>query len=68
MNILLFAFGMPGIQELLIIAFIMLLLFGGSRLPSLMRNLGSSAREFKKGVAGVDDEADETTKPTKDDE
>jgi sec-independent protein translocase protein TatA len=62
MNTLLFAFGMPGIQELLIIAFIMLLLFGGSRLPSLMRNLGSSAREFKKGVAGVDDEPDEMTK------
>ena len=68
MNTLLFAFGMPGIQELLIIAFIMLLLFGGSRLPSLMRNLGSSAREFKKGVAGVDDEAEENAKPAKDDE
>jgi sec-independent protein translocase protein TatA len=59
MNTLLFAFGMPGIQELLIIAFICLLLFGGARLPSLMRNLGSSAREFKKGVAGVDDDEDD---------
>ena len=63
MNTLLFAFGMPGIQELLIIAFICLLLFGGARLPSLMRNLGSSAREFKKGVQGMDDEEEEAKKP-----
>jgi len=59
MNTLLFGFGMPGIQELLIIAFIMLLLFGGQRLPSLMRNLGSSAREFKKGVQGAEEEEEE---------
>ena len=63
MNTLLFAFGMPGIQELLIIAFICLLLFGGARLPSLMRNLGSSAREFKKGVQGIDEEEEGTKKP-----
>ena len=49
----LFAFiGMPGPMELLIILGIFLLLFG-SRLPSVMRNLGSSAREFKKGVQGA---------------
>ncbi len=69
MNTLLFAFGMPGIQELMIIAFIVLLLFGGARLPSLMRNLGSSAREFKKGVQGMDDEEDDDeTKPAPADE
>jgi sec-independent protein translocase protein TatA len=46
----LFAFiGMPGPMELLIILGIFLLLFG-SRLPSVMRNLGASAREFKKGI------------------
>lgn len=52
----LFAFGMPGPMELLIILAIMLLLFGGARLPSLMRNLGRSAKEFQKGVHGADDE------------
>ena len=59
MTNLLFAFGMPGPMELLIILMIMLLLFGGARLPSLMRNLGASAREFKKGVQGMEEEMDE---------
>ena len=54
----LFAFiGMPGPMELLIIAGIMLLLFGG-RLPGVMRNLGRGVVEFKKGIAGVDDDID----------
>ena len=59
MTNLLFAIGMPGPMELLIILMILLLLFGGARLPSLMRNLGSSAREFKKGVQGMEEEMDE---------
>jgi TatA/E family protein of Tat protein translocase len=46
-----------GIQEMMIVLVICLLLFGSSRLPSLMRSLGSSAREFKKGVQGIDEEA-----------
>jgi len=54
--------GAPGIQELLIILVICLLLFGSSRLPSLMRSLGSSAREFKKGVQGVDEELEDATR------
>lgn len=42
--------GFIGYQELLIIMLIVLVLFGGSRLPSLMRNLGRSATEFKRGM------------------
>ncbi len=52
-----FAFGMPGVQELVIIAIIVLILFG-SRLPSVMRNLGRGVTEFKKGVQGVEDDID----------
>jgi sec-independent protein translocase protein TatA len=62
MNEFLFAIGMPGPFELLIVLFIMLLLFGGAKLPSLMRNLGASAREFKKGVQGMEEDLDEATK------
>jgi sec-independent protein translocase protein TatA len=47
--------GTFSISHLLIIAFIVLLLFG-SRLPGVMRNLGQGVTEFKKGLNGVDDE------------
>lgn len=39
-----------GFWELLIVFGIILLLFGSSRLPSLMRNLGRSVVEFKQGM------------------
>jgi len=42
--------GWIGYQELLILMVVVLILFGGSRLPSLMRNLGRSATEFKRGM------------------
>ncbi len=43
------AFGMPGGMEWLIVLVIALLLFG-KRLPDIMRSLGGSVREFKKGM------------------
>jgi sec-independent protein translocase protein TatA len=50
-----------GGPELLIILVVVLLLFGASKLPSLARSLGASAKEFKKGVEeGVPDD-DETS-------
>lgn len=44
-----------GPYELLIVAGIILLLFG-NRLPSVMRSLGRGVVEFKKGVSGIEDE------------
>jgi len=55
----LFGFTMPGPMELAIILGIMLLLFGGARLPSIMRNIGGSAREFRKGMKEDDVEPGE---------
>jgi sec-independent protein translocase protein TatA len=45
-----------GYQELLLILLIVLILFGAQRLPDLARSLGSSFKEFKKGVSEVKDE------------
>jgi sec-independent protein translocase protein TatA len=40
-----------GGYELLIVAAVFLLLFGGAKLPSLMRNMGRSVNEFKTGMS-----------------
>lgn len=52
-------FGFPGAPELMIVLLIALVLFGGAKLPSLMRNLGRSANEFKRGMADTGDDHDE---------
>ena len=51
-----------GYQELLLILVIVLILFGAQRLPDLARSLGSSVKEFKKGVTELKDEASSTQK------
>jgi len=57
-------FGMPGPWELLIFLGIALLLFGGKRIPELMRSLGQSVVEFKKGVKGIEEEPRPDEKPS----
>jgi sec-independent protein translocase protein TatA len=56
-----FMFGL-GYQELLIVLLIVLVLFGAQRLPELARSLGSSVKEFKKGVHEVKAEDTSTAK------
>ena len=51
-----------GYQELLIILVIVLILFGANRLPELARSLGSSVKEFKKGVNEVKDDTSAAAK------
>lgn len=51
-----------GYQELLLILVIVLILFGAQRLPDLARSLGSSVKEFKKGVTELKDDASPTQK------
>ncbi|HEU4369412.1 MAG TPA: twin-arginine translocase TatA/TatE family subunit [Methylomirabilota bacterium] len=55
-----------GYQELLIILVIVLILFGANRLPELARSLGSSVKEFKKGVNEI--KAEDPTAPRKEEE
>ncbi len=58
MNKLLFIGGL-GLQEILVIALVILLFFGGKKIPELMRGLGRGVRSFKEGMNGVEDKADD---------
>lgn len=51
-----------GTNEMLICAAVVLLLFGGAKLPQLARGLGEGIREFKKSVGG-EDSANKATSP-----
>ncbi len=47
-------FGLGG-QEILLIALVVLLLFGGAKIPELMRGLGKGVKSFKDGMKEMDD-------------
>ena len=44
-----------GFWEILLIVLVILLLFGGRRIPELMRGIGKGINNFKKGVKGEED-------------
>lgn len=48
--------GNLGAGELIVIAFVVLLLFGGRKIPELMKGLGKGVRSFKDGMNDVADE------------
>ncbi len=45
---------MLGMQEILLIALIILLLFGGKKIPELMKGLGKGVKSFKDGMNGIE--------------
>ncbi len=53
-----------GPSELLVIFFVIILLFGGKKLPELAKGLGKGIREFKKAQQGELDEPEEKKKNT----
>lgn len=60
-NLLLFAF-LPSGSEWIIIALIILLLFGGKKIPELMKGLGKGVKSFKDGVNEAKAEINDATK------
>ena len=55
-----------GMQEILVIALIVLLLFGGKKIPELMRGLGKGVKSFKEGMNEVTDLGEEKKEEKKD--
>jgi sec-independent protein translocase protein TatA len=55
---------MPGGMELLVIALILLLLFGGAKIPALMRGMRQGIREFRKEVHGSESTGDTPSEKT----
>ncbi|MGK0364665.1 MAG: sec-independent protein translocase protein TatA [Saprospiraceae bacterium] len=53
---------MPGGMELFIILFVVLLLFGGKKIPELMRGVGKGIREFNSAKATIESEIKEGMK------
>jgi len=66
MDTLLFL-GNLGTGEIIIIAIVVLLLFGGRKIPELMKGLGKGIKNFKEGVKGIEDDIDGTNDTTKKD-
>ncbi|MCX4263729.1 MAG: twin-arginine translocase TatA/TatE family subunit [Muribaculaceae bacterium] len=64
MNTLLFIGGL-GLPEVLVIALVVLLLFGGKKIPELMKGLGKGVRSFKEGMKEIDDEVKSTDSDSK---
>ncbi len=64
--IILFSLGAP---EILLIALVVLLIFGGKKIPELMRGLGKGVTEFRKGMKDIEndikDEDDKKTEENK---
>ena len=50
-----------GTPEIILIALVVLLLFGGKKIPELMKGLGKGVKSFKDGVKGLDDEIKDAT-------
>ena len=62
MNLNFIILGIIGGQEIIILAIIILVLFGGKKIPELMKGLGKGINEFKKGKDGAEDELENKDK------
>ena len=55
-------FGSFGFWETLIIALVILLIFGGKKIPELMKGLGKGVKSFKEGMSDVEKDIDDIKK------
>ena len=62
---LVYPLGVIGPMQIVIIALVILLLFGGKKIPELMKGLGKGVKSFKEGMTEIEDQinqADETVR------
>lgn len=62
MNSTLLFLGNLGTGEIIIIAIVVLLLFGGKKIPELMEGIGKGVKNFKDGVNGLEEDINGTEK------
>ena len=55
--------GIVGPMEIVLIALVILLIFGGKKIPELMKGLGQGVKSFKDGLKEVDDELNDRQDP-----
>lgn len=53
--------GVIGGSEIIVILLIVLVLFGGKKIPELMKGLGKGVKEYKKAMNGIEDEVSNAT-------
>jgi sec-independent protein translocase protein TatA len=51
--------GSLGATEIILIVLVLILLFGGKKIPELMKGIGQGVKQFKKGLRGEEDESKE---------
>ncbi len=65
LNSILIGFLGLGGPEIIVVLVIVLLLFGGKKIPELMKGLGKGIKDFKEASKGTDDEKNGTATPDK---
>jgi sec-independent protein translocase protein TatA len=56
-------FGGLGTGEIILIALVVLLLFGGKKIPELMKGIGKGVKSFKEGMSGLEEDLNKPNKP-----
>ena len=52
--------GNIGVWEIILVVLLVLLLFGGKKIPELMKGIGKGVKSFRDGMEGKDDTSDDT--------
>jgi sec-independent protein translocase protein TatA len=63
---LVYPLGIIGPWQIVIIALVIVLLFGGKKIPELMKGVGKGVKSFKEGMNEIDEQVNSAAEPKKD--